>query len=835
MAGNTENNTHDFEDPYMGAGNGELYIGAGDHSLFGESTPLSDDPLAPYGSPTGFPNAFDFGLGDVNTAHDSNATRSSDIAQAPHAADSGEPATTIPQTTLAPPEVPATGAGAQDDNNLLQLPNPYPLEPLLNPYTYHQQYPLGPLQGPVSGASQVLAGQRPIGSAFPHSASPYGAPASLTGAGPSPGQFGMQPNMVQQYNPYMSQGMLPSNIGQAYPTQNLAYQGNAPMHTSMLMPMPTTTQNYLPTPSASSMAPSPYPQHPAMPGQAAPINQPGQVLEGKKITHNRSLKYVGQNDPSKIYQKPVGLGPWGPLVDGTPKHHLFEYCKSTAELKPQLALSKDELLTFFRGVGHPNPKRCLTLWIQNTAAQSNDRYASAGSSGKCRYKGCRAGQRTILKGFYRVAFDEFSDSTGSSLDPLHNAGYMHLHCFETLFDLGYLIHYGAARLGFFIRPDTRQFPFETRNPASLTRDHPDMINAYNEWVAGQRDRASAIEAQNMLRPPDQWYTGFDPEVIPPHSQRLGCVLTDMHLSLEVKGRARTREARGGAHIGLHRGDLDKYNRLKRQATLRKRREASDGEEDGDDDQQQQRPKTKSQPSQTKKRKRSSEPTEERQSRGGSRSTKRAREEQNSAYEDVGQLSLTGDIYDATPPRELGPQQPQAPPQQVQPQPATLPPELDLLNMPFLPVDPALYSPSGRVRSPGEFLAWSSPSPPTSSPPHHPNPEHHPPEADRSSSPAAGPRTRKRSRETEEEILGLLSARTHLTRGAAHEIQARLGNEPTHVQDHVLAAMPEYLAPVLYDDRLEARVGRLSKRQRRQVDLYTQKQEAGLGQKRYHSF
>ena len=855
-----------IQDPYMGAGGGEDYFGAGEHSLFGDP-PFLDDAMPSCQSPPGISDVLDFGgFGDEVTAQASDTTQAQKPASPvpkytltlPEPPPDRAPANPAPQPTLTLPETPPDRVPAKlIPQSTLTLPD-VPTDPALqdlvvsggeeqdpvfavqaqDPYLAQQQqgqqyalqsqdpYPAGPLEAQDSGAHQAVAGLGP-------NSAPSAPDASLYGLPPIPlngGQFAMYPYMMQQFVP---QGM-PSGNGQVFGTQNLGYQGNTLMH--MHMPMHLPMQGYPPTPTANPMASSPYPPQPqpqqqqqqqqtATYSQPAQINQPGRVPEGKKLTHNRKLKFDPKNDPSQIYSKPVGLRPWGPIVGEKQQHHLFEYFRSTAELKPMVTFTKDQLLTFFMGKGHPNPNRRLTVWIQNTAAQSNDRYASGTSSGKCRFEGCRAGQRTILKGFYRVAFDEFSDQTGVLYDPLQNAGYMHLHCFETLFDLGYLIHYGAARHGFAIRPDTRNFPFETRNPASITRDHPNMIHAYEEWVQRQKPRADQIEAQNRMKPPDQQYTGFEPHTILPHAQRLGCVLIDKHLSLEVKGRSATRAARGGVHIGLHRGDLDLYNRLKRQVMLRKRRERrqaeeeeEEEEEEEDEDEEGQRPRTKSRSSQSRKRRRSDESGGQGQSSTrGSPSAKRAKQNDsitvkistghnndnnnnhnsgtssNSNSNDDEDVVLDDSwLYDAT---AQAPAVPGLPQQQQQQQ------------------------------------------------------QQH-----------CGPRTRKRSREAGGDIalLDVLRASgAPLTRSSAQRIQERLGTEPPHVRDRVLAAMPGYAAAlieekeeerqgqgqgqapggvgVVHDDRLEARIGRLTRRQRRAVDVFTRRQESGLDPKRFHSF
>ncbi|KAK3996088.1 hypothetical protein QBC44DRAFT_232824 [Cladorrhinum sp. PSN332] len=305
------------------------------------------------------------------------------------------------------------------------------------------------------------------------------------------------------------------------------------------------------------------------------------VHEGKKLTHNRNQKYK-DNDPSKIYMKPAGVLPWGPMTRERIPQPMFEYNNSSAELLPFKSYSKDELITFFTSC--PDQNRKLTLWIQNTPAQSNNRYAMGPSSGKCRYKGCPAPQKTILKGFFRVAFDEFSDQTGTVRDPFHNAGYMHLHCFEELFDLSFLIHYGARYRKFNIRADWRHFPYECRNPMALDRDHQSMGNFFNEWVQAQRLRCDQLHQDNLQNHGNKpRYDGFHPDGPTPHRRRLGYKLTVSHLSLEFSGRAQARDARGGAHIGKHKGDLSLYMHLKKaEQTAKKRKRGADDEDEDED-------------------------------------------------------------------------------------------------------------------------------------------------------------------------------------------------------------------------------------------------------------
>ena len=356
-------------------------------------------------------------------------------------------------------------------------------------------------------------------------------------------------------------------------------------------PQPNVPQQNPPQPNLAQPAvPQPAVPQPADP-QAAGAQPAGRgrrrsPLAAPRLYSKRSRKgQAGANDPSEIYSKPTGLAPWGPRVRADRNELLYHYYMRSAELHPKLVFNKNQLADFFSGVGHPNPRRSLTLWIQNTAAQVNDRYAAGAESSKCRYEGCVVNHRTILKGLYRVAFDEFSDRTSTELDPMHNAGYMHLHCFEKIFDLGYLIHHGAVKAHFGIEADTRHFTHEERNPAALTRDHASMAEAYNAWVKGQEDRANEIEARNATLPPQQQYSGFAPtaDMILPHEQRLGCALIEHHLSLQNAGRKGLRDKRGGIHIALYKGDLDLLAQLKREKKQAGKGPSASADDDDDDD------------------------------------------------------------------------------------------------------------------------------------------------------------------------------------------------------------------------------------------------------------
>ncbi|KAK5663867.1 hypothetical protein OQA88_73 [Cercophora sp. LCS_1] len=361
------------------------------------------------------------------------------------------------------------------------------------------------------------------------------------------------------------------------------------------LPLPVSSvsdNSTTPVPTLDFTTPNAFPDFPALPvndfdfGLPVPpvqqdtssVHTPVHVaaLDGKKINHNRRHKHDPGNDPSAIYPQVPSQNPWGPLESGK---HKFEYFKGGPELYPWKRYTRDELVDFLIGQDCSFGRK-LTIWIQNTPAQVNQRYQAQASSSKCRYINCPASQGTILKGFLRVAFDEHADKTATgSVDPFHNAGYMHLYCFEEIFDLGFLIHCSQPAFGFTVAPDTRHFPHETRNPMSLTRDHEEMQQVYGYWKAEHTQRAyhKLMMAQQLGIPKRSLLDAHKPRS---SKDNLWYRLTDRHLNLEVKGRKATREKRSGADIDRHRGDLRMYLGLKQEQTKRKREVDDDGEEEG---------------------------------------------------------------------------------------------------------------------------------------------------------------------------------------------------------------------------------------------------------------
>ena len=281
--------------------------------------------------------------------------------------------------------------------------------------------------------------------------------------------------------------------------------------------------------------------------------EPSYNPQGNRIAHKRGAK----NIPAPDFYPKWKFIDWGFSGRGR-KQPMFRYHPS-GEWRSQLAFSSDELAYYFE-----QTKRSLVIWIQHQPAQYTHRFAQSSASMKCRFKGCIAKNRTILKGFWRVAFDERAhlddpQETGTKYDPFLNAGYVHLYCIEKHFDIMDLI----AR--FDIRPDNRTFRFEQRNPMKISRDYVELADSFTNWHC---TRKNAI------------HRGEDPRERKRGENRLWYRLTLDTLELENNGRKRHRVERGGINLEVHMGNLRKFCFMQDQKLIKdKARRAKEKQEE----------------------------------------------------------------------------------------------------------------------------------------------------------------------------------------------------------------------------------------------------------------
>ncbi|KAL0932090.1 uncharacterized protein CTRU02_213043 [Colletotrichum truncatum] len=271
------------------------------------------------------------------------------------------------------------------------------------------------------------------------------------------------------------------------------------------------------------------------------------VVNGKVLKRiPRPAKAKDVNAADWYDTLPSAPSPWGgPDPVNNP---IFQY-NAHGEWLPCQRFSRDEILYYLT-----ERKRLslpLTLWIQNLPHGCVKRVTD-GRTLKCRWDGCPAQNGTILKGFWRVCFDERPATSGKQHNPFHNAGYMHLWCLDRCFDL-----YEISQ-AFDLRPDTRHFEKEERNPMAMTRDHDELVVEYEDWRAEQH---KSYEAWRALSETNKTLGLPTENRIVQREQKLWYILTTRHLALETVVRQTMRNNRGGISIDQHKGDLGWYSRM----------------------------------------------------------------------------------------------------------------------------------------------------------------------------------------------------------------------------------------------------------------------------------
>ncbi|KAK1676798.1 hypothetical protein BDP55DRAFT_532261, partial [Colletotrichum godetiae] len=295
----------------------------------------------------------------------------------------------------------------------------------------------------------------------------------------------------------------------------------------------------------------------------------GKIL--KRIPKPAKAKDVDASDwYDSLHEAPA---PWGGHDHTKP---MFQYNKE-GELQPHLRFTREQILYYIRERkqrGLP-----LTLWIQNVPHGCKTRVGDDRLRA-CRWSGCPAYKGTILKGFWRVCFDERPETSGKQHDPYHNAGYMHLWCMDRCFDL---LEIAQA---FDLKPDTRYFEKEERNPMAMTRDHDELVMEFEDWRTSQQaayeEWQRSSETNKMMGLPVQ-----NRQV--GREAKLWYVLTTKHLALETPVRSNMRKKRNGISIDKHKGDLDWYVERINEKKVSKKGHSVIEELDSDDEEGRQTP------------------------------------------------------------------------------------------------------------------------------------------------------------------------------------------------------------------------------------------------------
>ncbi|KAI1810724.1 hypothetical protein GGS20DRAFT_157759 [Poronia punctata] len=298
---------------------------------------------------------------------------------------------------------------------------------------------------------------------------------------------------------------------------------------------------------------TPRPKRPAK-------NHYGEMLNNDKIprkTHRK--RCMDPNIEPEEYYGPPPPKPrsWGP--QDSRGRYLFTYTEK-GELSPGKFFTKQEMRMYLLG---PSPgenwqgptrmpgvraikgkyRQGLTLWVGWPAAMANDRYPRGGESTKCRFKDCLY-KRTISMGQPWVIFDERQNKDGEAFDPFQNAGYCHLYCLESNFDIVTLWN----RVD--IRPDLRAFKREQYDYFNLTNKLPGIERLYKKWWKDSMDELREIQRLNP--------SGRRKRT---RETSLDACLVEYKLLREPKGQLRNRQKRGGVDMSKHRGDPELKRKL----------------------------------------------------------------------------------------------------------------------------------------------------------------------------------------------------------------------------------------------------------------------------------
>ncbi|KAI0449270.1 hypothetical protein F5B21DRAFT_518287 [Xylaria acuta] len=184
----------------------------------------------------------------------------------------------------------------------------------------------------------------------------------------------------------------------------------------------------------------------------------------------------------------------------------------------------------------------LTLWVGWPAAMCNARYPRGGESTKCRFKNCPYRQRTISLGDPWVILDERQNADGELVDPFHNAGYVHLFCLESNFDIVDLWQCLD------IRPDYRSFKRESHPYFCLAYKLPNIDAVVKDWWHAAFRNWELARSHGMKR-------------IRTHESSLAQCLVNHKLAHEPQTQIKSRLKRGGADIFKHRGNPEVKKRL----------------------------------------------------------------------------------------------------------------------------------------------------------------------------------------------------------------------------------------------------------------------------------
>ncbi|MCJ1394095.1 hypothetical protein MMC18_006973 [Xylographa bjoerkii] len=275
-------------------------------------------------------------------------------------------------------------------------------------------------------------------------------------------------------------------------------------------------------------------------GRAEPVNR---VNSNTRL--NKNNRRAANQLPRNTYDPLPAAPPSWTSTRG--KEYVYEI---SGELQNGTYYSCTEIEDFL----YQNPRRAnMTLWIQRLPADSAARYPYS-ESRRCRFLHCFMTNGTINQGHYRIAFDELTNIHDYH-DPMHNAGYVHLYCFEKYLDFPKVCY------DLNVQVDERILPLEPRRKNGyLYQTNNRMILSTQPEINVASDFLDYCNAHSGRGPPDYpHYTTRNA----PAPDRMGHENTLVHRLWQMKirhdqGTIKSAEKRGAkASTGVsHMGNLE---------------------------------------------------------------------------------------------------------------------------------------------------------------------------------------------------------------------------------------------------------------------------------------
>ncbi|RBR14054.1 uncharacterized protein FIESC28_07904 [Fusarium coffeatum] len=435
---------------------------------------------------------------------------------------------------------------AQAQLKLYAVPNQADELPYLDPVSYGNAFNPGPYQPQFVYPEEGIEGNQAYKGPYMDS--------------PNVNQTVWQPAYNMGYGPQANISLQPSTHRCVFCGYTI-HMGLCPYAPLPGFPLPAFQGNALPQLQQQPQQPQ-QPQHQRLKRKF--IYDDDDEIDGddgeppaktiKTISRRTTRASKGKRTTKNAGKKVYSYRPWGQVAPWVTKGGFrLEYLPG-GQLEEDILLSAEHLRDYLNDCPRP-----IRVWLQNSPSKCKGRQEDADM--KCRYAGCPTKYGTILHGWHRVAFDEFSDQTSDgSRDPFKMAGVMHLWCFEQCIDPHECFENGQ------LMPDDRDLPHEATNRAAINRDdYKGVVPTIKRWGKKRKE------------------VGVTPVPYPLHEDTLSWTLCNYHIQHQTNARESCRKKRNALRpdderktIEIIMGDLSKYvarDKLSKARTKRRHEQA----------------------------------------------------------------------------------------------------------------------------------------------------------------------------------------------------------------------------------------------------------------------